>query len=112
MKLQTFLQSGKKHENSNLVLPFTSFLYLQKLPVRIVTAMTLHFSRCALHLPAPPNQIIAQSAWNESAEQEKQFDICFLGVGVGGDDLRPCFYFGIELSVVWLCLHSYWNLEA
>ena len=30
----------------------------------------------------PPNQIIAQSAWNESAEQEKQFDIRFVVVGV------------------------------
>ena len=45
-------------------------------------AMMLHFSRCALQ---PPNQIIALSAWNESAEQEEQFVIRFVGEG---DDLR------------------------
>ena len=28
------------------------------------------------------NQIIVQSAWNESAEHEKQFNIPFWGVGV------------------------------
>ena len=36
--------------------------------------------------PPSPNQIIAQSAWNESAEQEKQFDISFVGVGVTTSD--------------------------
>ena len=30
--------------------------------------------------PPPPNQITAQNTWNESAKQEKQFDIHFMGV--------------------------------
>ena len=42
--------------------------------------MTLYFSRSTLH---PPNQnFFLQNAWNELAEQEKQFDI-----GGGGGDL-------------------------
>ena len=42
--------------------------------------MTLHFSIRT----SPPSQIIAQSAsaWNKSAEQEKQFDMRFVGVRV------------------------------
>ena len=39
LKPQTFLQSGKKHDNSDLVLPFTTF-HPEILLVRIVKAMT------------------------------------------------------------------------
>ena len=44
--------------------------------------MALDFSRCVL----APNDIIAQSAWKESAEQENQFYIRFVGVGVTTPD--------------------------
>ena len=54
-----------------------------------LTGKDRHYNDVALFhvrsLPLP-NQIIAQSTWNESAEQEKQLDINFVGVGV--DDLQ------------------------
>ena len=84
MKLQTFLRSGKKHENSDLVLPFASFLPVQLTGKdRYSNAFALFQVRTSP--PPPPNQIIVQSAWNESAEQEKLFDMF---CGGGGDDLR------------------------
>ena len=44
--------------------------------------MTLHFPGANF---APPNQSIEQCTWNESAEEEKQFDNVLSGWG-GGDD--------------------------
>ena len=58
----------------------------ENLLVRVVMRMMLQFSKCALHPTPPPSpprsNIIAQSAWNESAQQEKQFNILYVGVGV------------------------------
>ena len=61
-----------------MVLPFASFIYLQ-FTGKDRHTMTLRFFQ---RISPPLNQIIAQSAWNESAEQQKQFDIRFMGVGV------------------------------
>ena len=60
MKLQTFFQIGKKHENSDLDL----------LPAKL----TGNFFQVSTSI-----KIIVQSALNESAEQEKQFDIPLVG---------------------------------
>ena len=61
MKLQTFLQSGIKHENSDLVLPFASFLNPfkaigghydpEKLKKGIVSLLAIAYSAGLAHSP-------------------------------------------------------------